>query len=622
MKPLKKILFASLAILLSVIVSAEEDVWFDQLPPAKAVSGKALERAAKIAFSTVKGRTVSRDDFQSLKSGTGPRMAFVSASDGKERAWTVYASGDDFPEAVARALNRLKKVLVNAAETRWVKIDLVQDVALNSNFHMQKSPAVGPGFRGVALSPTAQFAFLPEQLLFNSMYLVDGRLNVGRLGELLLDRTSFEVLGAFKKIILYDGPQPLFLFDTQSVFTDGTVARPLYRGHRFYGPVTRREIERAARDLALFLLRNCNSRGRYPVEPRPWTPDIEGTHSAAARSHVAWALARYANLKKHKASRAAAERVVDELIKNDMKPVEKTGEIAAVLEFVRADLKTNAVTILALLELAAIEDSGAVHEAQAVQLGNFILYQMQPDGSFLTNRFPPNGDFNVEFSVDDSACSIVALTRLYEVTDDPVWLSAAKRAMRWILKNEVADKNMLQLPDAPWLLSAFNALYTYERDDVLSRQAQRLLLATTSLQKLSAMVFADLAGSYDNRRTTSSVAALTPHLANGAALLDEAGFGSAAEDVLRSLHLNLVFQLQAQHRPESVMHMQAPGFLGAFRDDIRTDAVSLGAQALQLRSLVAVLEVMTEQDIDTLPIDKDRLDALRHARALIYRFGR
>jgi hypothetical protein len=70
------------------------------------------------------------------------------------------------------------------------------------------------------------------------------------------------------------------------------------------------------------------------------------------------------------------------------------------------------------------------------------------------------------------------------------------------------------------------------------------------------------------------------------------------------------------------MHMTDPGFLGAFRDDIRTDTVSLAAQALQLRSLVAVLELMEEQGLETLPVDRERLESLKRARALIYRFGR
>ncbi len=621
MKNLEKILFATLAIFASTAMAEKEDVWFDRLAPAKAVSGKALEHAAKTVFAAARGRSVSSDDFQALKTGSGPRMAFVSASNGKERAWTVYASGDDFPEAVARAVNRLKKVLPNEFQAHWVTLDLVQDVALTPNFHMQKSKASGPGFRGIAFSPTAPFAFLPGQLLFNSMYLIDGRLNVGRLGELLLNRTGLNVLGSFKQILLYDGPQPLFTFDTQSVFTDGTVMRPLYRGHRFYGPVARHELERSARDLALFLLRNCNSRGRFPVEPAPWAPDIEGTHSAAARAYTAWALAGYAKSIQNKPSRAAAIRILDDLVKNDVKSVIKTGDIVAVLEFVRADLKTNALTILALLELTSEDEAGKVRKNIAVRLGQFILYQMQPDGSLLTNRFPPNGDFNVEFSVDDSASAIVALTRLYDVTENPVWLNAAKRAMHWILKNELAGKSMAELPDSPWLLSALNSLYTYERDDILSRQAQRLLLSITSLQKTSTMMYADLVGSYDRRPTTSSVALLTPHLAAAALLLDEAGFGSAAKDVLRSLHLNLVFQLQAQHRPESVMNMPDPGFIGAFRDDIRTNTVSLAAQALQLRSLVAVLELMKDQGLETLPIDRERLDFLKRARALIYRFG-
>lgn len=625
------ILFANLAILCPLVhaqtterarppAASQEAVWFHQLAPAKPVSIAALEHAAETAFAMLRGRPVQASAFQTLKTGQGPRMAFASISDGKNRAWVVYASGDDFPDAVANAIRQFKSLNPPLDSIRWLKLDLVQDVKTIPNFHMQMSPAPGPGFRGFAFSPNAQFAFLPEQLLFSNMYLANGRLDVGNLGNLLLNRVGFEVLGTFKQLLLYNGTQPIFSFGTQDVFTDGVVTLPLYRGHRFHGPVNRGLVQQAARDNAMFLLRNCSAQGRFPTQPSPWLADAQGAHSNAARALAAWTLARYGRIEAHAPSQAAAARILKDL-KNDVKPVEKSGEISALVDFPKAHLMTNAVAAMAALELEKTGLDTQKFQAMAVSLGHFILYQMQPDGSLLEHRFVPDGDFDVEYSVDSSAAAIVALIHLYEKTDDQTWMNAAKRAMRFLLDNDLDVDSMSQLPNAPWVLTAMNAMYTYERDERLEHQTQRLALALTALQKFD-VVYADLFGAYDNRPTTSQVAALTPHLVNAAGLLDEAGFGTAASDLMQSVHLNLVFQLQAQMREETVMFMPGTAFLGAFRDDVRTSFVSLTTQALQLAGLTETLQTMRTEKLDSLPMSRDRINDLRKARKLIYRFGR
>ncbi len=597
--PLRFFIFAaSFSALLTLLRTApatvaepSDQVWFHNLAVPQSVSPEKIGAAATNALLAVKGRRVGAGAFDILETGAGPRMLFVSVGIRNQIATVVYSGGADFPQALQNALELLENLKLPKAKIENIKLDLVHDVALVKNFHAQKTPAPAPGLRGVAFSPKAQFAFLPEQLLFNSMYLADGRLNVTRLGELLLHRKNYALLGALKQILLYDGSQPLFSFSTHSVFTDGNVALPVYHGHRWYRDIDRDDLKRALRQNIKFLIENCDARGRFPLRPSPWKPDFEDTHSAHARAHTALALARYAKFADHEPSRAAALRVISSL-QRDIKPVSASKKIRAVVDFFRADLKANAVATLACLELA---DQDARQKPQLTQtalaLGRFLLYQMQPDGMMLTNRFHPAGDFNVEFSTDASAAAATALFKLYDATNDMRWLNAGKLCMEYLLKNDVGDKNMNEMPNAPWMLTALDSMFTYERDQGLLDTARKMALALT-FKRDATPPLPDLSGMFDNRRTTTAVAALTPHLVDAANLFRSENMQTLARDLDAAVTLNLIFQLQAQLQPESVMYMPDSQFQGAFRDDVRSNDVSLATQALQALSLTNALDAM------------------------------
>jgi hypothetical protein len=576
----------------SIGAEQSDEIWFHNLAAPQSISSDNIGAAATNALMAIKGKNVAGDAFDMLETGDGPRMVFISLGIRDETARVVYSGGADFPQALANALKLLQQLELPKEKIENLKLDLVYQIGLIKNFHAQKTPVPAPGLRGIAFSPKAQFAFLPEQLLFNSMYLNDGRLNVTRLGELLLHRENYALLGALKQILLYDGTQPLFVFSTQSVFANGVTTILLHHGHRWYRDLDRDDLNDALRKGVSFLLKNCNSRGWFPVEPEPWTPDFEDTHSAGARAHVALALAKYAELANHAPSRAAAVRIIGDL-QNEIKPVSSSKKINAVVDFFRADLKANAVATLACLELVGQEDVKPKQELMrtALELGRFLLYQMQPDGMMLTNRFHPAGDFNIEFSTDASAAAATALFKLYAATKDMRWLHAAKQCMQYILTNEIENKNLEQFPDAPWMLTALDTMFTYDRDQKLLDAARKMALALT-FDRDTAPPLPDLCGSFENRRTTTAVAALTPHLVNAASLFRSTNIESMARDLDAAITLNLIFQLQPQLRAESAMYMPNSKFFGAFRDDIRTSKVSLATQALQTLSLVNVLDAI------------------------------
>lgn len=120
----------------------------------------------------------------------------------------------------------------------------------------------------------------------------------------------------------------------------------------------------------------------------------------------------------------------------------------------QAKLGGAGLAILGLLA-ARQQDPASVDLDALRRLGDFILFMMEPDGSF-HSKWTAREGYDTRFnSLYYPGEAILALTRLYAADPDPKWLNAAGKAAGRIV---ISRRGVSDLPADHWLLIATGEL--------------------------------------------------------------------------------------------------------------------------------------------------------------------
>jgi hypothetical protein len=121
-----------------------------------------------------------------------------------------------------------------------------------------------------------------------------------------------------------------------------------------------------------------------------------------------------------------------------------------------AKLGAAGLGLIALIRARALDESVVGLEVLR-EIGEFILFMQQPDGSF-RSKYSERIGFDDDFdSLYYPGEAILSLADLYEIDRDPRWLEAALRAVRSLIDRQRA---MDGLPPDHWLMIATGKLAT------------------------------------------------------------------------------------------------------------------------------------------------------------------
>jgi hypothetical protein len=538
---------------------------FDQLqgvpPLAPAELLAAMPSVAELVLGEGDGPRLPFEDDR-------PRIVFLSVSDGQAPARVEMGAGHGFAPAVADAAARLGSTRPASLQARWLKVDVVADVAPIDQAGLSGPLPLDPTLEGLVLGGRDVVALLPEELVSNALVNSERKVQVSRIGPYLESSRASQS----RAFLSPDGPRPRprFRFTTVSAFTDGDQYLPLYRGHRHFDEFSPEELLEAARSAGRYLVRATGPDGRFIYKYEPALDAEVPEYNLLRHAGTLYSMLELYQQTGDSQLLEASDRALAYLLKT-LEPC-RAGDLPATcaqeLGFVK--LGGNGLAIIALAKHAEVTgDRQHVPLMQA--LARWIQGVQDPAGQFTIHKLGlRTGTVAPLVSEYYPGEALLALLRLNALDQDPNWLDVAERGARWLI--QVRDGGLAdhQLAHDHWLLYALNELYRVRPDPLYLDHAMRIAGAIVMSQRVDHEQ-PDWAGSYRSGpadelpRSTPAATRSEGLLAAYLLARDYVGPDSAAP-IMEAIRRGTAFQLRNQLRPESVMHLPDPSqALGAFK---------------------------------------------------------
>ncbi|OGV64548.1 MAG: hypothetical protein A3K19_01285 [Lentisphaerae bacterium RIFOXYB12_FULL_65_16] len=595
-------------------------LWFDAITGPLALDTAGADVLCRTIYSNLQSGRVDTAALARLDPSGAPRAVFLSWSDGEATARVFFGLGTGLAAAVQSACQNVATSGMPGASLRWLKVDVVQYAYPTGDFVTRESSIPMPSLVGIAFAPQSGFAFLPEQLVGWKLVDPHGNLLVHRIADLFTVAEQFSQLGKWSSISSFSGPQWVTLFECQSYFCDGTRVEPLFRGHRCFGDLTPDVLLAAAGHGGDFLVKWCNDKGLFAVRFPEWQADSLETVAVSDQASAALALLELYEIDKRPETLGGARRALQALLAC-LKPSGADGKAACLVQDGQAALEANAMALLALLKYGELASNANVSK-HVTRLGYYLLRQRQPGGVLVCGRSYPSGKIDPSMSLTGASVAIVAFVRMYEKTNQTVFLDAARESMTWLRAEQVGKRELDALPQDAWFVRALDSVFTYDRDPELVTTTERIALAIMASQTWG-FPFPDFLGSINSHPSATLAAQRALALATAARLLHDNDRDIAADKIVADLQTTLAFQLQAQADAPSAMYLPKPqDYLGGFRDHCLDFGFALSCQSAQMFSLLAVYrQAKASPEAALLLTDRYR-EARQTATAALSRFPR
>jgi hypothetical protein len=224
------------------------------------------------------------------------------------------------------------------------------------------------------------------------------------------------------------------------------------------------------------------------------------------------------------------------------------------------------------------------------KLANFLLFQQKPSGEFLSKYYYEESDEKFE-SMYYPGESILALTRLYKLDRNPIWLDAAMRGANWLILVRDGGKKTQDLPHDHWLLIALNELQEITSSKLYTRQSLRIgeailmNLNTTSTNP-------DWIGSFYDPPRSTPTATRSEGLVGIWHLTSRNKLPNSR--YLEALKLMAQFQLRCQIDQKEASLLPRPDLaLGGFRRGLTDSEVRIDYVQHNISSLLGLYAILT-----------------------------
>ncbi|MDH3745012.1 MAG: hypothetical protein OES47_07930 [Acidobacteriota bacterium] len=572
-------------------VDHKPPVWFEDLIGTPVVGETESRAAAEWLRASLLGEAVEPPD----PNDRVPRLIFLSLSNGRGPAEVVLAGGRGLAEAASNAL-RLAEARKAAREPLRLGISFVDRIGPALEAERRGFVDMARGFDGIAFERSSSLAFLPGEVLAWTLVNSDRELRASNIEKYL--RVLDSPRQAVAEGIWQEGSAVLRTFRVKGFFADEEGVVRLERGHRRLHRTTKQEIWMAALATGDYLRRSVAASGRFVYSYLPKTDREKDEYNILRHAGAVYSMLELYESTEDDGLLAAAELALGFLsdqIEACHPRSEPEAEVAACVGekgFVK--LGGNALAILAMAKHAQVTGSRSNLDLMQ-RLARWMTGVQAPNGEFTIHKLHlASGEADDFVSQYYPGEALFALVRLNQLDGDPRWLNAAEAGARFLIEVRDAKLTDAELSHDHWLLYALDALYRSRSKKTFLDHAMRLARVIQEAQNL-APKFPDWKGSYYRPPRSTPTATRSEGLCAAYELSLSAGRQDLAPAILEAVHSGIDFQLQMQFRPESVLHLRAPGrALGGFHRsltdfEIRIDYVQHSLSSLlclsrQLRS--------------------------------------
>ncbi|WP_431512171.1 Mur ligase [Variovorax sp. DAIF25] len=388
--------------------------------------------ASAIAWDECMGARAGGDD-------AGAGVLFLSACNGKERAHVVTVRGRNFDEVWRRGAQLLQTWLRKQSTAPiWLRADVVHTVqAMHWKGLQQALLATKRNYfrSGIAFDADLSVAMLEQDIGAHAV-LYDGKFD-----EATPNAANLRLFGQHRygRELSWptDPQQPVWVFDTRAVFTDGKEAHRIEhegvgRGYRRLPAWDAARVRRIVETSTAYLARQVKSSGAYHYGWFPCFDRTIPTYNALRHASSTYALIEGWELTRKPEHKAAIDRALGHLTGELIRPATlPDGAQAAFLVDIEDEIKLggNAVCLLAMVKYTELTgDRKYLPLMEQLALG--ILHMQDPaSGRFVHVLHHPDLRVKEENRIiyyDGEAA--FGLMRLYGLTRDERWLRAVEKA--------------------------------------------------------------------------------------------------------------------------------------------------------------------------------------------------
>jgi hypothetical protein len=517
------------------------------------------------------------------------QYVFVSVSDGFSPAQVVLGAGADISGAIDDALAHLDRVWWHDA--RWIKLDVVQHTHTFENLDFTQPLPLVRSLNGIALDWTSGLAFLPEELVADTLVDSDGMIRFDNIEQYVGRRFANQVtLDEWINATSGD----LTVFTSTSVFVQGQDVLALYRGHRTEFEITPEALVNAVDQGADYLTRAVKPDGAFVYSFLPKSNTERDDYNIIRHAGTVYAMAEAYAVSQDPALLDAIQRAADYLVASTVAcPGQTSGaDTLCVVEDGWVKLGGNALAVVALAEYTAVTGDER-YLPVLTQLADWIREAQRADGSFVQKVYVSTNEVDDIDSQYYPGEAILAMTRLYALDGDPLWLDVAENATRYLITVRDAEKSTDDLIHDHWLLYAINDLYRVRQDPLYLEHAMRIAEAIVTSQN-RAPEYQDWLGSYYRPPRSTPTATRSEGLCAAYQLARDYESALTAERILDVLEFGIRFQLQTQFQPESAMYVRDPQrVLGGFHRSLDNFEIRIDYVQHNISSLLCTAEIFT-----------------------------
>ena len=328
-----------------------------------------------------------------------------------------------------------------------------------------------------------------------------------------------------------------------------------------------------------YLTHMTNDEGMITYEYDPFT-NISSfeNYNILRHSGTIYAMMQTFNETKDPLLLQAAQRAISFLIKQ-IKPF---NESYCIVYNDEVKLGGTALAVIALVEYTIVTGDQK-YLSTMNKLADYLLLSQKSSGEFISKRYYSTGEISDFVSGYYPGEALLALCRLYSLTQDTKLLDSAVSAAQYLILNRDVDLSIDQLNHDHWLLMALNDLYRLKQDQIYLDHAKKISLAILGFQRNEYDRFSEneswIGSYYTPPRSTPTATRSEGLIASYHLFNDFSENQTFLNSIAYAINLSINFQLQMQYTNETANNLNHStrgigGFKASFTDNtIRNDYV-------------------------------------------------
>ncbi|MBP0020722.1 MAG: hypothetical protein J7647_24595 [Cyanobacteria bacterium SBLK] len=568
-----------------------DSIWFDRLQNSLYLTAADQTAIAQHILSILDPSEEKIPLPQELQGDRSPRIVFFSASDTKTAAQVVWGTGLGIEKAIANAITQIQLLFPENAP-QWFKIDIVQEALSVQRRNSRHPLKLDRSLYGLAFDEASKIAFLPEELVAQTLIDRQQRLLPKKIIAYLENhpdrlRTYHQLLES-TQITLYR-------FSSTSFFCNSKKLVSLYRGHRVLNP------QKMTPDLLLegaiaawrYLQQTMGGEGEFLYHYNPQNNKVGKNYNILHHTGTLYALLE---LYEETREEELLETILNGIsyLLQFVQPCPKPGIGTCIVEEGWIKLGGNALAAIALSKYTQLTNDKP-YIPLILELGKRLQSLQQENGEFISHKQSyPEGKILDFVSDIYPGEAIFALLCLYRLTEDSMWLESAENGVRYLLAKQTKSKK--PIPPDPWLLWSLNQLFRDRNNPEYYDFVMSGIKAIARGQNLQTSYLDWLGGIYQPPRSLATARRMTA-LCSACDLAIYAQNPAIVQQLLTTLQLGIAFQLQTQFYPESVFYFADPQrILGAFHHSLTDFEIRIDCLQYNILSLLGLYRIFNIWD--------------------------